>query len=51
MKQFKMEILTHTDNKNWRKNVATNKKLLSEKYGLRFQNPNFNILCKIAFWN
>ena len=33
------------------KNVATNENCILRKMGLKFQNPSFNILCKIAFWN
>ena len=33
------------------KNVATNKKCILRKMGPKFQNPSFNILFKIAFWN
>ena len=43
-----MQISTQTDNHKYRKNVET-KKVLFKKMGLKFRNPNFNILCKIAF--
>ena len=33
------------------KNVATNENCILRKMGLKFQNPSFNILWKIAFWN
>ena len=33
------------------KNVATNENCILRKMGLKFQNPSFNILFKIAFWN
>ena len=49
MKQFKMQISTQAD--NYRKNVAINKNYILRKMRLKFQNPNFNISSKIAFWN
>ena len=33
------------------KNVATSENCILRKMGLKFQNPSFNILFKIAFWN
>ena len=33
------------------KNVATNENCILRKMGLKFQNPSFNILFKIAFGN
>ena len=32
------------------KNVATNENCILRKMGLKFQNPSFNNLCKIALW-
>ena len=31
--------------------VATNENCILRKMGLKFHNPGFNLLCKIAFWN
>ena len=33
------------------KNVATNENWILRKMDLKFQNPNFVILRKLAFWN
>ena len=33
------------------RNVATNENCILKKIGLKLQNPSFNILCKIPFWN
>ena len=44
-------FLTQTNNHNLRENVATNKKYNLKKLGLKFENPKFNILCKLALWN
>ena len=46
---FKMQISIQKDNHNWKQNVATDKKVYSEKNRLKFQNPKFNISCKIAY--
>ena len=43
-----MQISTQTDNQKYRKSVATEKNAL-KKMGLNFQNPKFDVLCKIAF--
>ena len=45
------QMSTQADNRNLCKKVANNKNYILRKMGLKFQNPNFNILCKIAFWN
>ena len=37
-----------TDNHNLRENISTNEKYIVRKMGLKFQNPEFNILRKIA---
>ena len=42
---FKMQ----TDNHNFRKNVATDKKYNLRKIRLKFQNSKLDISCKIAF--
>ena len=31
--------------------LPTTENSILRKMGLTFQNPNFNILCRIAFWN
>ena len=41
--QYQLKLVTKTREKN----VATNLR----KMGLKFQNPSFKILWKIAFWN
>ena len=46
-----MQISSQKNNQNWIKNVATNENCILRKMSLKFQNPSFNILCKIAFWN
>ena len=52
MKQFKMKISTQTDYQITReKNVAINKIYILRKMSLKFQNFNFKMLCKKAFWN
>ena len=33
------------------KNFATNENCILRKMALKFQDPNFNILCGITFWN
>ena len=33
------------------KNNATSENCIPRKMSSKFQNPGFNILCKIAFWN
>ena len=33
------------------KNNATSENCIPRKMSSKFQNPSFNILCKIAFWN
>ena len=33
------------------RSVETNRNFILRKMDLKFQNPSFNILCKIAFWN
>ena len=43
---FKMQ----TDNHNFRKNVAANKRYILTKMNLKFQNSKFDILCKISFY-
>ena len=43
-RMFKMQI----DQNNFRKNITTNKKHVLRKMSLKFQNPNFNISCKIT---
>ena len=43
---FKME----TDNYNFRKNVATDKRYILRKISLKFQNSKSEISCKIAFY-
>ena len=48
---FKMQVSTQTDNHKLRKNVATDKMHILRKMSLKFQNPKFNILCKMAFCN
>ena len=39
-----------TDNNNFRKNVATYKKYILRKMGLKFQNSKYNMSYKIAFY-
>ena len=34
-----------------KKDVSTNENSILRNMVLKFPNPNFNILCKIAFWN
>ena len=46
--KFKLKQMTKTREK---KHVATNENCILRKMGLKFQNPSFNILSKIAFWN
>ena len=46
--QMLMQISTQTNNHKYRKSITT-KKVYSLKNGILFQNPKFNILCKIAF--
>ena len=48
--QCKMQISTKSD-KTREKNVASKENCILRKMGLKFQNPRFKILCKIAFWN
>ena len=43
---FKMQ----TDNHNFRKNVAANKRYILTKMNLKFQNSKFDISCKISFY-
>ena len=50
MKQFRMQISTQNRQPQLEKNT-TNKNYILRKMGWKFQNPNFNNLCKIAFWN
>ena len=47
----KIQIPTQAHNQNLRQNVATNENCILRKMGLKFQNPSFSMLCKIAFWN
>ena len=47
---FEMQISTESYNHKLKTNL-TNKSYILGKMGLKFQNPVFNILCKIAFWN
>ena len=52
MRKCKIQISTQTDNQNKKKKkVATNGNRILRQMGLKFQNPNYNILCKAAFWN
>ena len=46
--KYQLKQITKTREK---KNVATNENWILRKMGLKFQNPNFNILRKITFWN
>ena len=48
MRQFKIQISTQTDQK---KMLQTNENCILRKMGLKFRNPSFSILWKIAFWN
>ena len=49
---FNMQISSQTDNRNSRKNVATNNKyILRMTMNLKLPKPKFNIWYKIAFWN
>ena len=45
--KYQLQQITKTREKN----VATNENWILKKMGLKFQNPNLNILRKIAFWN
>ena len=45
--KYQLKLITKTREKN----VATNENYILRKKSLKFQNPSFNILCKIAFWN
>ena len=47
-KMLIMQISTQADNHKYRRKCC-NWKPLFKKMGLKFRNPNFNILCKIAF--
>ena len=51
MRQFKMQISTQTVIKTSVKNISFNENCILKKIGLKLQNPTFNSLCKIAFWN
>ena len=42
--------MMQTDNHNFRKKVATDKKYVLKKMSLKFQNFKFDISCKIAFY-
>ena len=44
-----MPISTETDNQKYR-NHCNLKSTLFKKIGLKFRNPKFNNLCKIAFF-
>ena len=44
-----MPISTETDNQKYR-NYCNLKSTLFKKIGLKFRNPKFNNLCKIAFF-
>ena len=44
-----MQISTQKDNHKYRKSVATIKSTLFKKMGLKFRNPKFIVLYKIAF--
>ena len=46
-----MQPSTERDDHKLRKNIAANERYIVRKTGSKFQNPVFNILCKIAFWN
>ena len=45
-----MQILILTENRKYRKNVATKKSKISNKMRLKFRNPKFNIFAKITFF-
>ena len=45
---FQLKQTTKTRQK---KIAVTNENWILRKMNLKFQNPSFNILCKIAFWN
>ena len=47
---FRMQISTQTDDHNFRKNSATDKKYILRNKGSKFQSHRFKFLCKIAFW-
>ena len=54
MRLCKIQISTQTNNQIpniSEKNVSTNKNCILRKKSLKFQNPSFNILCKVPFWN
>ena len=46
---FKMQILTQTENRKWRKSVATDKKCILWKMYLKFPNPKSNPIGIIAY--
>ena len=46
---LKMQVSTQTDNHEYRESGATEQSTFFKTMGLRFWNPEFNILCKIAF--
>ena len=45
---FRMQISTQTDDHNFRKNGATDKKYILRNNGSKFQSHKFKVLCKIA---
>ena len=49
--RVKMQISIQPDNQNQRKKMLQPMKTASRKMSLNFQNPSFNILCKITLWN
>ena len=44
---FKMQISTQMYNHDLRKSVVINKQYILRKMGLKFQNLEFNLSCKI----
>ena len=48
--RVKMQISIQTDNQNQRRKMLQPMKTASRKMSLKFQNPSFNILCKITLW-
>ena len=45
---LKKQISTQTDNIMYKKSIATEKSTFFTTMSLKFGNPKFNILCKIA---
>ena len=44
-----MQISTQTDNHKYRESAATKRSTLLKKRSVKYWNPKFSILCKIAF--